>query len=125
MKGIHQNFTRKPSRVIHELIRFLPYLVNIRWISSRDCMFVCVQGAGTAIGELPPYFMTRAARLSGQIDEQEQEIEELIQEKQAHPKDLVSSLLLPWSPHVLRITCETSFHMECCHWERFKWQGGV
>ena len=24
-----------------------------------------LQGAGTAIGELPPYFMARAARLSG------------------------------------------------------------
>lgn len=32
---------------------------------------------GTAIGELPPYFMARAARLSGQIDEEEKEIEEL------------------------------------------------
>jgi hypothetical protein len=49
-----------------------------------------IQGAGTAIGELPPYFMARAARLSGQIDEEEQEIEELIHEKETHPKDLVS-----------------------------------
>ena len=35
------------------------------------CVYVCInplyslQGAGTAIGELPPYFMARAARLSG------------------------------------------------------------
>lgn len=33
------------------------------------CVFLSVflyeQGAGTAIGELPPYFMARAARLSG------------------------------------------------------------
>ena len=39
------------------------------------------QGAGTAIGELPPYFMARAARLSGQIEEEEQELEELMQER--------------------------------------------
>ena len=34
------------------------------------------QGAGTAIGELPPYFMARAARLSGQEDEEFEELEE-------------------------------------------------
>lgn len=38
-----------------------------------------VQGAGTAIGELPPYFMARTSRLSGQIDEEEQEIEDLLE----------------------------------------------
>jgi len=40
-----------------------------------------LQGAGTAIGELPPYFMARAARLSGNIDEEEQELEELMEEQ--------------------------------------------
>ncbi len=50
-----------------------------------------MQGAGTAIGELPPYFMARAARLSGQIDEEEQEVEELLLEKKEHPDDLVSA----------------------------------
>ena len=49
-----------------------------------------LQGAGTAIGELPPYFMARAARLSGQIDEEEQELEELIEEGAEHPANLVS-----------------------------------
>ena len=61
-------------------------------------MFDVFQGAGTAIGELPPYFMARAARLSGQnIDDEEfDEIEELVQEQKIHPNDLVStqSLLL-------------------------------
>jgi len=57
-------------------------------IMSKVRLEAFMWGAGTAIGELPPYFMARAARLSGQIDEEEQEIEELIQEKQAHPKDL-------------------------------------
>ncbi len=53
-------------------------------------MIAHLQGAGTAIGELPPYFMARAARLSGQIDEDEQEIEELLLEKKQNPSDLVS-----------------------------------
>lgn len=49
-----------------------------------------LQGAGTALGELPPYFMARAARLSGQIDEEEEELEELLLEKKQHPSELVS-----------------------------------
>ena len=48
-----------------------------------------MQGVGTAIGELPPYFMARAARLSGQEDEEELELEELIQESVEHPSQLV------------------------------------
>ena len=47
-----------------------------------------LQGAGTALGELPPYFMARAARLSGQMDEEEEEIEELLEESRY--KKLVS-----------------------------------
>ncbi|XP_075374038.1 vacuole membrane protein 1 isoform X7 [Mycteria americana] len=39
------------------------------------------EGAGTAIGELPPYFMARAARLSGAEpdDEEYQEFEEMLE----------------------------------------------
>lgn len=50
-----------------------------------------LQGAGTAIGELPPYFMARAARLSGAglEDDDFEEIEELIHEKKEHPEELV------------------------------------
>lgn len=45
-------------------------------------------GAGTALGELPPYFVARAHRLSGyDPDEEEDEFEEL-QEKLAHPENL-------------------------------------
>ena len=45
-------------------------------------------GAGTAIGELPPYFMARAARLSGsEPSEEEEEFHEL-QEKLKHPERL-------------------------------------
>ena len=36
------------------------------------------QGAGTAIGELPPYFMARAATLSG-IDPDDEDYEEAAQ----------------------------------------------
>lgn len=42
-------------------------------------MCITVQGVGTAIGELPPYFMARTSRLSGQFDEEEQELEELLE----------------------------------------------
>ena len=45
-------------------------------------------GAGTAIGELPPYFMARAARLSGsEPSEEEEEFLEL-QEKLKHPEKM-------------------------------------
>ena len=56
-------------------------------------MINILQGAGTAIGELPPYFMARAARLSGaDLEEDEfEEIEELLHEKQTHPHDMVRS----------------------------------
>ena len=64
---------------------------NSTW-QDLSIMWTLLQGAGTAIGELPPYFMARAARLSGQIDEEEQEIEELIHEKQTHPSELVSNV---------------------------------
>lgn len=46
---------------------------------------VCEQGVGTAIGELPPYFMARAARLSGTEpdDEDYQEFEEMLDQAEA------------------------------------------
>lgn len=58
--------------------------------------FFSLQGAGTAVGELPPYFMARAARLSGVDleDDEFEEIEELIHEKKDHPEDLVSDYVL-------------------------------
>jgi len=47
-------------------------------------------GAGTAIGELPPYFMARAARLSGsEPSEEEEEFHEL-QEKLKNPEKMTS-----------------------------------
>ena len=60
-------------------------------IISKVRLEAFMWGAGTAIGELPPYFMARAARLSGaDLDEDEfEEIEELIHEKTTHPDDMV------------------------------------
>jgi len=52
-------------------------------IMSKVRIEACMWGAGTAIGELPPYFMARAARLSGRAieDEDFEELEELLEEK--------------------------------------------
>jgi hypothetical protein len=46
-----------------------------------------LQGAGTAIGELPPYFMARAARLSGHEDEDPdyEEIEAVLHSQRKDP----------------------------------------
>ena len=55
-------------------------------------MSMNLQGAGTAIGELPPYFMARAAKLSGTEDElDDDELEEIldIEEKERdHPESI-------------------------------------
>jgi len=47
-------------------------------------------GAGTALGELPPYFMARAARLSGHDpeDDEDDEFLELQEKKRANPDEL-------------------------------------
>lgn len=54
-------------------------------------------GAGTALGELPPYFMARAARLSGRPPDEDKEdlieFEELLK-KEKHPETIVTVLLL-------------------------------
>lgn len=64
--------------------------ISMWTIISKVRLEAFMWGAGTAIGELPPYFMARAARLSGaDLDEDEfEEIEELIHEKQTHPDDM-------------------------------------
>ncbi len=47
-------------------------------------------GAGTALGELPPYFMARAHRLSGyDPDDEDDEFHELQEKMKANPSDLV------------------------------------
>jgi len=67
--------------------------MTIWTIMSKVRLEAAMWGAGTAIGELPPYFMARAARLSGQIDEEEEELEELLKEKEAGSADLKSRRL--------------------------------
>ncbi|RZF39450.1 hypothetical protein LSTR_LSTR000971 [Laodelphax striatellus] len=60
-----------------------PTVDDPRWVTSLLNIMRKVQleavmwGAGTALGELPPYFMARAARLSGKEDEEDEELEEL------------------------------------------------
>lgn len=62
--------------------------VTIWAILSKVRVEAFCWGAGTAIGELPPYFMARAARLSGsEPSEEEEEFLEL-QEKLKHPEKM-------------------------------------
>ena len=46
-------------------------------------------GVGTALGELPPYFMARAHRLSG-YDSDDDDEDEFLELQQKNPDDLVS-----------------------------------
>ncbi|XP_042298201.1 vacuole membrane protein 1 isoform X2 [Sceloporus undulatus] len=59
--------------------------ISLWTIISKVRLEACMWGAGTAIGELPPYFMARAARLSGAEpdDEEYQEFEEMLEHAQA------------------------------------------
>lgn len=63
--------------------------ISMWTIISKVRLEAFMWGAGTAIGELPPYFMARAARLSGaDLDDDEfEELEELIEEKKS-PKEM-------------------------------------
>ncbi|KAM7067578.1 vacuole membrane protein 1 isoform 2-T2 [Molossus nigricans] len=59
--------------------------VSLWSIISKVRIEACMWGVGTAIGELPPYFMARAARLSGAEpdDEEYQEFEEMLEHAEA------------------------------------------
>ncbi|XP_065818764.1 vacuole membrane protein 1-like [Labrus bergylta] len=59
--------------------------ISLWTIISKVQLEACMWGAGTAIGELPPYFMARAARLSGADpdDEDYQKFEEMLDETNA------------------------------------------
>ncbi|KAG8451666.1 hypothetical protein GDO86_003744 [Hymenochirus boettgeri] len=58
--------------------------ISLWTIISKVRLEACMWGAGTAIGELPPYFMARAARLSGveTDDEEYAEFEEMLEHPQ-------------------------------------------
>jgi len=62
--------------------------VTLWTIMSKVRIEACMWGAGTAIGELPPYFMARAARLSGKAieDDDFEELEELLEKSQKDPR---------------------------------------
>lgn len=73
--------------------------VSVWEIMSKVRVEAFCWGLGTAIGELPPYFMARAHRLSGRDDldddEDDAETEFLeLREKMANPESLVSRFLL-------------------------------
>ncbi|XP_069767081.1 ribosomal protein S6 kinase beta-1 isoform X4 [Narcine bancroftii] len=54
--------------------------ISLWAIIAKVRLEACMWGAGTAIGELPPYFMARAARLSG--SETNEEFEEILEHGQ-------------------------------------------
>jgi len=62
--------------------------VTIWTILSKVRLEAFMWGAGTALGELPPYFMARAARLSGTDPEDEEDEFLELQEKLKHPEKL-------------------------------------
>uniref|UniRef100_A0A3P9NVI1 Vacuole membrane protein 1 n=1 Tax=Poecilia reticulata TaxID=8081 RepID=A0A3P9NVI1_POERE len=59
--------------------------ISLWTIISKVRLEACMWGAGTAIGELPPYFMARAARLSGADpdDEDYQKFEEMLDQTES------------------------------------------
>ena len=62
-------------------------------IMSKVRVEAMMWGAGTALGELPPYFMAKAARLSGHDpdDEDDDELKEFeeLQRKKNNPDSMV------------------------------------
>ncbi|XP_035289033.1 vacuole membrane protein 1-like isoform X3 [Anguilla anguilla] len=82
-EGTHQKYVR---RLEEQLLR-CAYWVGLGVLSSVGLgtglhTFLLYLGAGTAIGELPPYFMARAARLSGvePDDDEYEEFEEMLEQ---------------------------------------------
>ncbi|XP_059829612.1 vacuole membrane protein 1 isoform X3 [Hypanus sabinus] len=70
--------------------------VSLWAIISKVRLEACMWGAGTAIGELPPYFMARAARLSG--TEADEEFEEILEHGQNSEKLFV---IIMFSKHIV------------------------
>ncbi|XP_024217580.1 vacuole membrane protein 1 isoform X3 [Halyomorpha halys] len=66
------------------------WLVSIWNIMRKVHLEAIMWGAGTALGELPPYFMARAARLSGHDPDDEDELKEFedLQKKKENPEGL-------------------------------------
>ena len=66
----------------------LTYPMTFWMVLSKVRLEAFMWGVGTAIGELPPYFMARAARLSGK--EEDDEYEELEAALKSQSKDLLT-----------------------------------
>uniref|UniRef100_A0A8D2L2A1 Vacuole membrane protein 1 n=1 Tax=Varanus komodoensis TaxID=61221 RepID=A0A8D2L2A1_VARKO len=82
IEGAHQQYVL----YMEKKLLWCAYWVGLGILSSVGLgtglhTFLLYLGAGTAIGELPPYFMARAARLSGAEpdDEEYQEFEEMLE----------------------------------------------
>jgi hypothetical protein len=68
-----------------------PLAVSILSIMSKVRLEAMCWGAGTALGELPPYFMARAARLSGiDPDDEDDDLKEFeeLKRKQSNKTEL-------------------------------------
>ncbi|XP_078404341.1 vacuole membrane protein 1 isoform X1 [Cetorhinus maximus] len=74
--------------------------ISLWAIISKVRLEACMWGAGTAIGELPPYFMARAARLSG--TETDEEFEEIL-ERDQNAEDLPTRAKLAVQKLVQRV----------------------
>jgi hypothetical protein len=63
-------------------------------IMSKVRIEAMMWGAGTALGELPPYFMARASRLSGYDPDDEDDLKEFeeLQRKKNNPESMVNSI---------------------------------
>ncbi|XP_037736179.1 vacuole membrane protein 1 isoform X2 [Chelonia mydas] len=86
IEGTHQQYVQ----YMEKKFLWCAYWVGLGILSSVGLgtglhTFLLYLGAGTAIGELPPYFMARAARLSGAEpdDEEYQEFEEMLEHAEA------------------------------------------
>ncbi|XP_054857367.1 vacuole membrane protein 1 isoform X2 [Eublepharis macularius] len=86
IEGAHQQYVQYTEKKL----LWCAYWVGLGILSSVGLgtglhTFLLYLGAGTAIGELPPYFMARAARLSGAEpdDEEYQEFEEMLEHAEA------------------------------------------
>ncbi|XP_041750573.1 vacuole membrane protein 1 isoform X1 [Coregonus clupeaformis] len=78
--------------------------ISLWTIVSKVRLEACMWGAGTAIGELPPYFMARAARLSGEEpdDEEYEEFGELLEQAET-PQDFATRAKLAVQKMVQRV----------------------
>nr|XP_032823603.1 vacuole membrane protein 1 [Petromyzon marinus] len=94
-----------PDEIICPESEGLNVPISIWTIMSKVRLEACMWGAGTAIGELPPYFMARAARLSGSEpdDEEYQEFEEILEHARDSQQDLGTRAKLAMQHLVQRV----------------------